>query len=109
VCTKIEDIFSNITLRKLPTPAHYLKSLQLEVYPLALVKGLNLWIKLCCLHVKGCRLGGVMVSVLAIGPKAHKFKPGQCNGFLRVIKIRSTSSFRGGVKPEAHVVTFYGM
>jgi hypothetical protein len=29
--------------------------------------------------------------------------------FLRAIKIRSTSSFGGEVKPSVHVVRFYGM
>jgi hypothetical protein len=36
-----------------------------------------------------------MVSVLAIGPKVRGFKPSQGDGFLRTIKIRSTS-FLGG-------------
>jgi hypothetical protein len=41
------------------------------------------------------RLGGVVVSVLATGPKGR--------GFLlaRAIKIRSTPSFGWEVKPEA--------
>jgi hypothetical protein len=34
--------------------------------------------------------GSVVVSVLAIGPKVLGFKPSQGDGFLRVIKIRST-------------------
>jgi hypothetical protein len=38
-------------------------------------------------------LGGVMVSVLVIGPKVCGFKPGGGDGFLREIKIRSTPSF----------------
>jgi hypothetical protein len=42
-----------------------------------------------------------MVSVLAIRPKVCGLKPGQGNGFLRVIKVCSTPSFRGEVKPEA--------
>jgi hypothetical protein len=41
-----------------------------------------------------------MVSVLATGPKVHGFEPGQGNGFLRTIKIRSTPSFGWEVKPE---------
>jgi hypothetical protein len=48
------------------------------------------------------RLVGVMVSVLVIRPKIRCFKPGLGDGFLRAIKIRSTSSFGGEVKPEAH-------
>jgi hypothetical protein len=42
-----------------------------------------------------------MVSVLDIGPKVCGLKPGQGDGFLRAIKIHSTSSFRGEVKLEA--------
>jgi hypothetical protein len=41
-----------------------------------------------------------VVSVLATGPKGRGFEPGQGDGFLRVIKIRSTSSFGWEVKPE---------
>jgi hypothetical protein len=46
------------------------------------------------------RLGGVAVSVLAIGPKGRVFKPDQGDGFLREIQIRSTPSFGWEVKPE---------
>jgi hypothetical protein len=46
------------------------------------------------------RLGGVVVSVLATGPKGRKFESGQGDGFLRAIKIRSTPSFGREVKPE---------
>jgi hypothetical protein len=46
------------------------------------------------------RLGGVVVSVLATGPKYRRFKPGRGNGFLRAIKISSTPSFGGEVKPQ---------
>jgi hypothetical protein len=31
-------------------------------------------------------LGGVVVSVLATGPKGHGFKPGRGDGFLMAIK-----------------------
>jgi hypothetical protein len=41
-----------------------------------------------------------VVSVLATGPKGHRFEPGQGDGFLRVIKIRITPSFRWEVKPD---------
>jgi hypothetical protein len=44
---------------------------------------------------------GVVVSVLATGPKGHRFKPGQDDGFLMAIKICSTSSFGWEVKPKA--------
>jgi hypothetical protein len=46
------------------------------------------------------RLGGVVVSVLATGPKGCGFEPGQSDGFLRAIKIRITTSFGWEVKPE---------
>jgi hypothetical protein len=46
-------------------------------------------------------LGGVLVSVLAIKPEAHGFKPSRGGGLLRAIKMRSMPSFRGEVKPEA--------
>jgi hypothetical protein len=39
-----------------------------------------------------CRLGDVVVSVLATGPKVCGFESGQGDGFLRAIKIRSTPS-----------------
>jgi hypothetical protein len=44
------------------------------------------------------RLDGVVVSVLATGPKGCEIELGQGDGFLRVIKIRSTPSFRMGSK-----------
>jgi hypothetical protein len=52
-------------------------------------------------HVSGICLGGVMVSVPATGPKVHGFKHIQGDESLRVIKIHSTPSFRGEVKPQA--------
>jgi hypothetical protein len=56
-----------------------------------------------------CRLGDV-VSVLATGPKGCGFEPGQGDGLLRVIKIRSTPFSRMGSKAgRSHVVRFYGM
>jgi hypothetical protein len=45
-------------------------------------------------------LGGVVVSVLATGPKVCGFEPNQGDEFLRAIKVRSTPSFRWDVKPE---------
>jgi hypothetical protein len=41
------------------------------------------------------RLGGVMVSVLAIVLKVYGFIPGQGDGLLRVITIRGSPSFGG--------------
>jgi hypothetical protein len=46
------------------------------------------------------RLGGAVISVIATEPKGHGFEPGQGDGFLRAIKIRSTPSFGWKVKPE---------
>jgi hypothetical protein len=50
----------------------------------------------------GVALGGLVVSVLATGPKVRGFKPGRGRWILRVIsdKIRSTPSFGGEVKPS---------
>jgi hypothetical protein len=42
-----------------------------------------------------------MVSVLFIGRKFCGFKPGRSDGFLRAIKILSTTSFGREVKPSA--------
>jgi hypothetical protein len=42
-----------------------------------------------------------MVSVLAVGPKVRGFKLGRRDVFLRAIKIRSTPSFGGELKPSA--------
>jgi hypothetical protein len=53
------------------------------------------------------RLGGVVVSVFAIGSKVLRVR---MDGFLRAIKIRSTPSSRMGSKGRrSHVVRFYGM
>jgi hypothetical protein len=46
------------------------------------------------------RLGGIVASVLATGPKSRGFEPGQGDGFLKAIKIRSTPSFGCEVKRE---------
>jgi hypothetical protein len=56
------------------------------------------------------RLSCVVVSVLATEFKGCSFDPGQGDGFLRVIKIRSTPSSRMGSKAGmSHVIRFYGM
>jgi hypothetical protein len=62
-----------------------------------------------CFIKGGGRLGGVMVSVLTIGPKVRGVKPDRGDGFLRAIKICSTPSFVEEVKPEPHVVRLYGI
>jgi hypothetical protein len=46
------------------------------------------------------RLGGVIVSVLASGPKVRGLKPRLGDG-LRTMKFRSTPFFGEEVKPEA--------
>jgi hypothetical protein len=46
-------------------------------------------------------LGGLVVIVLETGPKVRGLKPGQGDESLRAIKIRSTISFEGEVKPSA--------
>jgi hypothetical protein len=45
-------------------------------------------------------LGGVMVSMLAIGPKVHGFSPGLAIDF-KGSKNHSMPPFRGRVKPSA--------
>jgi hypothetical protein len=56
------------------------------------------------------RLGGIAVIVLATVHKRCGFEPGQGDGFLRAIKIRSTPSSRMGSKAgRSHVVEIYGM
>jgi hypothetical protein len=54
-------------------------------------------------------LGGVMVSMLAIGPKVCMFRLDQGSGFLRAIKIHTMPSFGGEVKPEVpcHKILWY--
>jgi hypothetical protein len=42
--------------------------------------------------------GGVMVSVLSIGPKVRGFKPGRSDGFLRAIKYQQHVFLRRGSK-----------
>jgi hypothetical protein len=45
-------------------------------------------------------LGGIVISVLATGSNVREFKPGRGRRFLMTIKIRSTTSFGGEVKPS---------
>jgi hypothetical protein len=45
------------------------------------------------------RLGGVVVSMLTIGPKGRGFETGQDDGFLRTIKIRRRPYFGWEVNP----------
>jgi hypothetical protein len=47
------------------------------------------------------RFSGVIFSVVSVRPKVHGFKPGRGGRFLKAIKIHSTPSFGGEVKPEA--------
>jgi hypothetical protein len=46
--------------------------------------------------------------VLTTGPKGYELEPGQDDGILRAMKIRSTLSFGWEAKPE-FLVRFYGM
>jgi hypothetical protein len=46
-------------------------------------------------------LSGVMASVLVIGPSFEGSNPAEGDGLLMAIKIRSTASFGGEVKPSA--------
>jgi hypothetical protein len=55
------------------------------------------------LSLVGVVLVGVVVSVLATGPKGRGFELGQGDRFLRTIKIRGTPSFGWEVKPEGHM------
>jgi hypothetical protein len=54
----------------------------------------------CLEKILWSRLGGVMDSVFATGPKGRGFELCQGGGFLRATKIRSTPSFGWEVKPE---------
>jgi hypothetical protein len=47
------------------------------------------------------RFGGVVVSVLAIGPKVRELKPVPGDEVLRAMQIRSMSYFRGVANPWA--------
>jgi hypothetical protein len=51
----------------------------------------------------GSRLGGVKVSVLAIGPKVCKFKPGQSDGYLKGNKSPQHAFLRRGSKAGGSV------
>jgi hypothetical protein len=58
---------------------------------------------------KDCsRLRGPMVGVFAIRRKVQELKPGQENGFIIAIKIRSTPSFGGEIEPETSCLGFNG-
>jgi hypothetical protein len=71
------------------------------------------WIKYCFNLIiscnRSCRLGGVVVSVLATGPKVCGFKTRPRQWIIRAIKIRSTSSRMGSKAGRSHVVRLYGM
>jgi hypothetical protein len=46
---------------------------------------------------------------MALNPRFAGSNPADSDGFLTAIKIRSTTSFGGEVKPLPHVVIFYGI
>jgi hypothetical protein len=46
-------------------------------------------------------LGGLVVICLPLDPRFEGSNAAENDGFLRVIKIRSTTSFEGEIKPTA--------
>jgi hypothetical protein len=56
--------------------------------------------KLTNANLTHCRLGGVVVSVLATGPKVCGFEPGQGDGFFKKLKSATHLPFGWEVKPE---------
>jgi hypothetical protein len=54
-------------------------------------------------------LGGLVAAYLPLEPKFARSNLVKEMGFSRAIKIRSTTSSGGAVKPSVHVVRFYGM
>jgi hypothetical protein len=54
-------------------------------------------------------LGSLVVARLALDPRFASLNPAADDGLLRVIEIRSTTSFGGEVKPSVHVIRFYDM
>jgi hypothetical protein len=79
--------------------------------PCAILKCLSLWDvgSLCCVFAvtqNSCRLGGVVVSVLATGPKGCWFRPCLGDGFLRAKK--SAAHFPSDGR-RSHVVRFCGL
>jgi hypothetical protein len=51
-------------------------------------------------NVREAALGGLVVIVLAIGPKVHGFKPGRGRHIFKGDKIRRTTVFGGQVQPS---------
>jgi hypothetical protein len=55
-------------------------------------------------------LSGLVVSVLATGPKIHRFNPAKDNGFFKGNKNQEYDFLAGwGGEMSAHVIRFYGM
>jgi hypothetical protein len=52
--------------------------------------------KAVIIHSTNVVRSDIMIIVLAIGPKVRRFIPGKDNEFIRVIKIRITTSFAFG-------------
>jgi hypothetical protein len=61
------------------------------------------------IDVKTVILSGIMVIVLATGPKAYGSNPTESNRLLRAIKIHSMTSLEGKQSCRPQVVRFYGM
>jgi hypothetical protein len=92
--------------KMIPAPAFAEQPLQLAL--LQCLHG-QLYKNIYCILTM-CHLGGVVVSVLATGPKGCGFEPGHGDRFLQAIKICSTPSPQMGSKAgTSHVVRFYGM
>jgi hypothetical protein len=51
-------------------------------------------------ELRAVALGGLVVACLPLGPRFAGSNPAEDDGFLRVIKFRSTTSFGGEVKPS---------
>jgi hypothetical protein len=59
------------------------------------------WINVSVFITSSVILGSLLDIVLAIRPEVTGFKLAEDDGILRAIKIRSTTSFGGEVKPSA--------
>jgi hypothetical protein len=59
------------------------------------VPGRGIYCLVTTLPLLGSRLGGVMVSMLATGPKYRGIRPDRGDGFLRALKIRARLPSKG--------------
>jgi hypothetical protein len=84
-------------------PTWYVVSRKLERLATGLQRRYLFLVRILCVV-----LGGLVVSVLAMDPRFAGSIPAEVDGFLRVIKIRSTTSFGGDVVDLRHVKEPYG-